>query len=194
MMNPIRTCKSFSELDRMTQTIKPGISFWGWRYVTLEFQHKKFKVSIGLIYDQLDRILRFDPNFSREERVHLRNLENRIKIVYKHMTKLYEKSRCITQLFCRVRGWFYRQMSAKPYPVNEMENGTASEFYYSDAQFKAEYGISIENARRWCDGFQRRGGTRTEGWRINPNWVGIARNPVQINYRFERPAIMLRPI
>ena len=115
----LNTAATFEALNNIVQRAEAGLSFWGWRHISVPGYNDL--LSIDILISCICRVIGQNPDFSEDDRESGKILANKIDQIYDMSDLLVSQSRCLTRLFVAVREWFVEQRASwRNWPYNNI--------------------------------------------------------------------------
>ena len=142
---------SFADFRRLIENANPGITFWGWRHVSISFHGHLEKIPIKFLIERV-RNLSIEQNFDYTpgERAQGEAVVTKISALYKAGDEVVKRAFFLTRIFCSIREFFkeIKERAVGLITIRERwEVWNIKMFsYYTSSQFQEAYGMSYEQA------------------------------------------------
>lgn len=97
--------RSFEALDTFVKNSKEEISFFGYRYIYVDGY--KGVLPIDALAKRVLEILSKDFEFDEKERAFLKNISNKVDLIYKNNDDRINQKLLITRIICSFRDWLH---------------------------------------------------------------------------------------
>lgn len=144
-MNKLNTAlnntSSFTDLYTITKDIKEGVSFFGFRYVSV--QGYRGRVHIDKLSLAIQSVIKKNCDYDEINRAKLKEISFKITDLYKSNDKTLKQKNIITRLFCEIRDSCRCIKEQGVGPRFQWEMGSENKLYklYTANQYLSSFGV-----------------------------------------------------
>ncbi|CCB84999.1 putative uncharacterized protein [Parachlamydia acanthamoebae UV-7] len=137
----LNNTSSFTDLYTITKDIKEGVSFFGFRYVSV--QGYRGRVHIDKLSLAIQSVIKKNCNYDEINRAQLKEISFKITNLYKSNDKTLKQKNIITRLFCEIRDSCRSIKEQGVGPRFQWEKGIRGRLYdfYTANQYLSSFGV-----------------------------------------------------